>query len=1150
MKKYILITLLSFNVYNSQTGANVNSFIPNIFPPKASVMPMLRMEQIPVNLSTGIPDISHNLLSVLIDNTLSYNFKISYHPSQVRVEEIGSELGVGWAASDLGIITRTVNGLNDDKSLWGILDNQVMMPSNSFDGTIYANSSEWLKKRVYESVYSGQYDILSDEYMFSFLGNTGKFVFVFEDGVMKPKILGTEKKFKLQYQRDDTFDYLTSFTITDDKGYQYIFDLSESETNIITSNIVSQIAESSNMPILPQTEYKNNWHLTKIKNPAGNEVLTAEYQMYNFPDSEIRSSEYNHILDRNIKDYFKYKVLQLHHLDYLQPLYKMDVITKNNNTYKLKQVNIPDKAQIYYDKVTVNGRDFLDKIRLQDAYNKLISSYKFNIGPSGPKYVLNGIVNEQDNKFNYSFHYNGALAPAESLEKDNWGYYNNNQYPGWFDVEQSMEYPAGADKNTNPLAILGGSLHYEITPTKGVAEYVWEPNTFSQIANRTIEYYDIPENRSSDVKIFNKTVFNNQPSDEIIYVASPQKVIVNLAATQYSNIEDVKKYSLQIVPVKCDIPFDPNVFTPDPSVCYVENSTNTSGIVRDMHSVVLTSGTSTQLTFFGQGLYKVSMVHSTQDLQYNQVKYNIEINKYKLTDSQKYLYGGGLRIKQINFWDSLSGMNSNPPTAPKRYFQYLYTDFSDAAKSSGVLNNKPVYSYTRTVNESENMTCSTGMMNFDKLTVNYGNVQYLTRNNNAVVQTANLNGSFVTYANVKVIESEGYTKNYFTTPLDYINDYDALNYSYPFLPTKNPEKKYGLIKKSEIYNSTNELQKKEEYTYNILEPDIFIGAKAYIPGDGGCFVKNSAYSSFLNSYEGYLFVAGDHNYNVGGVCGLIGGCGGFASVIDSKPIYKKNVIPLLQQKTVREYYPGGTLDLLTGYEYNSNYDLAKESLQNPDLSIQESYYKYAFQKNNQKLLNANIVSTPLETSVIMKETPSDPGTMITKSETRYDDPSHLFPTSVVSYNVLSSTASTQVTFNKYDTKGNLLQYTTKEGIPVAIIWGYNGTQPIAKIEGVQYDDIKNNPLITAVVSASVSDAQNPASEPALLTALDNLRNNVYFKDFQMATYTYDPLIGVTSLTPPSGIRELYVYNVTTKRLEKIVDEQGKVLKEFQYNYKN
>jgi hypothetical protein len=41
----------------------------------------------------------------------------------------------------------------------------------------------------------------------------------------------------------------------------------------------------------------------------------------------------------------------------------------------------------------------------------------------------------------------------------------------------------------------------------------------------------------------------------------------------------------------------------------------------------------------------------------------------------------------------------------------------------------------------------------------------------------------------------------------------------------------------------------------------------------------------------------------------------------------------------------------------------------------------------------------------------------------------------------------KIKYDQYDAKGNLLQYTTKDGIPVSIIWGYNQTLPIAKVEG-------------------------------------------------------------------------------------------------------
>lgn len=53
--------------------------------------------------------------------------------------------------------------------------------------------------------------------------------------------------------------------------------------------------------------------------------------------------------------------------------------------------------------------------------------------------------------------------------------------------------------------------------------------------------------------------------------------------------------------------------------------------------------------------------------------------------------------------------------------------------------------------------------------------------------------------------------------------------------------------------------------------------------------------------------------------------------------------------------------------------------------------------------------------------------------------------------------------------------------------------------------------------------------------------------YQVTTYTYDPLVGVRSITPPSGIRENYSYD-TAHRLEAIIDVNGKILKEYKYNY--
>lgn len=53
----------------------------------------------------------------------------------------------------------------------------------------------------------------------------------------------------------------------------------------------------------------------------------------------------------------------------------------------------------------------------------------------------------------------------------------------------------------------------------------------------------------------------------------------------------------------------------------------------------------------------------------------------------------------------------------------------------------------------------------------------------------------------------------------------------------------------------------------------------------------------------------------------------------------------------------------------------------------------------------------------------------------------------------------------------------------------------------------------------------------------------------MTSYTYDPLIGVTSITDPRG-RTVYYHYDAFNRLEQVKDHEGNILNKNEYNYKN
>ena len=352
------------------------------------------------------------------------------------------------------------------------------------------------------------------------------------------------------------------------------------------------------------------------------------------------------------------------------------------------------------------------------------------------------------------------------------------------------------------------------------------------------------------------------------------------------------------------------------------------------------------------------------------------------------------------------------------------------------------------------------------------------------------------YKNVKVSNGNdtGYTKYYFKT-ID----------SYPTEPTEVPNRplwpnynimREGVLDKKEVYNAANQKQTEDSFEYTFED----------FPSERYLVAPINLIANF------YIKTAWIKNQKV-----------------ISKMYHNSSTTETIAETT----------------KNNTNYKTSLEKMTSFDGSIQETSYQYALDKNNQKLIDANIIAIPLETTTIRKKNAADAGKLISRAETKYDNPNNKLPSSAISYDT-QNTISEEVTFNRYDSKGNLEQYTTKEGIPVSVVWGYNKTQPIVKIEGATYDQISS--YLSDIVSKSDADV-DAASEQSLQNALDLFRNNTSLGNYQITTYVYDPLIGMKSTTPPSGIREFYKYD-TAGRLDQIVDENGKVLKKYKYNYKH
>lgn len=361
----------------------------------------------------------------------------------------------------------------------------------------------------------------------------------------------------------------------------------------------------------------------------------------------------------------------------------------------------------------------------------------------------------------------------------------------------------------------------------------------------------------------------------------------------------------------------------------------------------------------------------------------------------------------------------------------------------------------------------------------------------------------VVYKNVKemVGTNKGYTQYYFKRLEDVPENVDIDgNFTGNNLAHYNTLR-YGLLEKREVYDAANTKVAQEENTYEYYPVGDFYPLNNYTPNTTQ--VKNSVIRKQVNISTSFT---GSDQIST--------------SIESTRDIKDLNII---NKKTTT-----------------------------PEGDVLEENYTYS-KASDLRLWIANV-----RDRMITSETKKN-GVVIAKGKTLYEDTSHFYPTSQISYlpDDLSQSVK-NVSYDLYDDKGNVVQYTSfpeagNTGIPTTIIYGYYKTLPIAKIEGAKLSDIPAS-LITAIVNASNEDADAlPATEEtkenALISALNIFRNDTALKNFVITAYTHDPMIGMTTMIPANGIAEKYKYDAQN-RLAKVINTNGVTVKEYQHNYKN
>lgn len=261
--------------------------------------------------------------------------------------------------------------------------------------------------------------------------------------------------------------------------------------------------------------------------------------------------------------------------------------------------------------------------------------------------------------------------------------------------------------------------------------------------------------------------------------------------------------------------------------------------------------------------------------------------------------------------------------------------------------------------------------------------------------------------------------------------------------------------------------------------------------------------------------------------------------ISEKTEYIYGISSVVQQKTY-SYTNTNHMYSTEINEYNSDGKLTTLSIKYPqDISFTPNSDE---ETGRTDLIGKNRLNIPLQ-----EMTSTDSKTWVNKIKYTKDPISGItLPKSISSGQ--NNDIEERTLVNRYYNFGKPAQITTDAALSTVYVWGYNKQYLIAEIQNCTFSEL------TAVISESTLNSIATKSQPSSSdwTLLNNLRTNTSLKKAHIATCTYRPLLGILTLTDPSGKTTYYDYDNAGRLKETYIMENGnkRTLQIYDYNYRN
>ena len=1002
-----------------------------------------------------------------------------------------------------GFISRTVKGKPDDSGmgfLYGTKVNDFLALSTSQKAGVIEGSNE--------------NDFESDVYNFNFLGISGKFYFDQNGDVL------SHPKSDVRVEKIIVNTKIKGWKITNTDGIIYYFGVSKDFSREANDTTVASSTTQSKGPgwtiLAPSEQIINTWHLMDIEISNG-KIFSYEYLSNTINYWNIGSQDY------------KFPGNTLGPYPPITTVY----VNSQDVTHRVSKM-ITDQGQIEFlyetPRIDLKGDFCLTEVNLKNNNNIIIDSYKFDYAYniSNPIYdnpirfensdqrtkrlLLKKITQQMDNTENktYSFDYHEDMGFPERLSysQDHWGFFNGKINHFYFpdvtlQVNNSLVSSLGGNKKVDIEYSKALTLKKITYPTKGYSTFEYESNTSSNIIPHSwiVDYQDVfvEENNTYD-----------------LYGEKEKEIIL----TNYNSPSQTFSW---------EVFFDNQCSSRSAIDC---PRADLFKFVNGNYELLSTTyGEYIKETFLlpenGELRLKIKLYnYSNAGLSDNSIN-NLRLRIFKsqpITSTQ--IPVGGLRIlkaKHYNFNNVLLSQK-----------QYQYNFFDEPFKSSGLIQNTPVFLLQNYLfgDESGNIsTCQ--LLKSDAIfslynggnSVSYSDVTEIF--NDGTIGKNEYSYSFASEG-AGLLENLMFATKKSNGGASFASNEELTANFFIDIPKEDHSNRTGLLIKKKVYSFDKPTNKylpieQEEYEYNLASTtnsirtkNIFI--KSEQPIFGYCAYNNFSENIKLQKIVSKSFFNGKTMLNT------------VSYLYDSDNYYSYN-FPKFEEKNnskgetrISQYfYP---------YHVTTTTSLGQSLITIEKLAIDE-------------LTKKNKIAQPIQT-IISNKNSLENITPISTQRINFNNfglyrgtNSKVIKQNSISFSKENLTLETKITFDNYDSLGNLRQYTPESGIPITYIWGYNQTQPIAKIENATYDQVQQ-------YETNLQTLSNGTNEAALLAALNALRTNL--PGAMVTTYTYKPLIGVSTITDAKGDQITYSYD-SFNRLQFVKDKSGNILSENQYNYK-